>query len=138
MGPEGRAFSLAKDARCEECDGILRYSKHGDAYCEDYGLISEYPGVDESKYRYYGGPSEIDYEPLSNFLLGAGAKSIVEASSIPEVDLATEILFSKQKVSVSYVMDPWSSDRYLLFHFQISIDPRGFSLFGMLRPITCR
>ena len=80
MGPAGRPFKLVEDAWCEECGGTIRYSKLGGAVCEDCGLISEYPGVDEFEDGYDEGPSMTDYEPLSNFEVGA-------TSTIPAGDL---------------------------------------------------
>ena len=83
MDPAGQSFKLVRDARCEECGGVVRYFKLGDVVCEDCGLISEYPGVDEFEDGYDEGPSTADYEPLSNFEVGA-------ASTIPAGDLVRD------------------------------------------------
>jgi hypothetical protein len=70
LGPEGgRIFKLV------------------DAVCEDCGLISEYPGIDESEDGYGKDPSMTDYEPLSNFEMGARAKDAAKASTTPAGDL---------------------------------------------------
>jgi hypothetical protein len=90
MGPAGRSFKLVRDARCEECGGIIRYSKIGDAVCEDCGLIAEYPGIDEFEDGYGEGPSTVDYDPLSNFEVGAKAKDGAKASIIPAGDLVSD------------------------------------------------
>ena len=87
MCPAGRSLKLIEDAWCGECRGTVRYSRLGDAFCEDCGLISDYPGIDEFEDGYVEGPSTIDYEPLSNFKVGARAKDFVEASTIPAGDL---------------------------------------------------
>lgn len=87
MCPAGRSLKLIEDAWCGECGGTVRYSRLGDAFCEDCGLISDYPGIDEFEDGYVEGPSTIDYEPLSNFKVGARAKDFVEASTIPAGDL---------------------------------------------------
>jgi hypothetical protein len=88
FGPEGgRIFRLVEDVRCPECGGIIRYSRLGDAFCEDCGLISDYPGIDMFEDGYGECPSTIDYDPLRNFEVGARAKDAAEASVIPAVDL---------------------------------------------------